>query len=131
MFLLKKHKLHLSHLFCCNRTCYCANMVSVTSKSCNATLYNVSVLDVHPWSVSTEFRRIGRGRSDCAGVLTTLFLLTNVFHRGMYGPPLGPIASQRGFVPEFLRKPIATWDFVRRRGPGYIFIPCDKEERKV
>ena len=27
----KKHKLHLSHLFCCNHTCYCVNMVSVTS----------------------------------------------------------------------------------------------------
>ena len=31
--LLKKHKLHLSHLFCYNHTCYCANMVSVTSAS--------------------------------------------------------------------------------------------------
>ena len=30
---LKKHKLHLSHLFCCNHTCYCVNMVSVTSVS--------------------------------------------------------------------------------------------------
>ena len=29
--LLIKHKLHLSRLFCCNRTCYCVNMVSVTS----------------------------------------------------------------------------------------------------
>ena len=26
--LLKKHKLHLSPLFCCNHTCYCVNMVS-------------------------------------------------------------------------------------------------------
>ena len=31
--LLKKHKLHLSHLFCCNHTCYFLNMVSVTSAS--------------------------------------------------------------------------------------------------
>ena len=33
--LLKKqqHKLHLSRLFCCNHTCYCVNMVSVTSVS--------------------------------------------------------------------------------------------------
>ena len=27
----KKHKLHLSRSFCCNHTCYCVNMVSVTS----------------------------------------------------------------------------------------------------
>ena len=31
--LLKKHKLHLSHLFYCNHTCCCINMVSVTSAS--------------------------------------------------------------------------------------------------
>ena len=31
--LLKKHKLQVSHLFCCNHTCYCFNMVSVTSAS--------------------------------------------------------------------------------------------------
>ena len=31
--LLKKHKLHLSRLFCCNHTCYYVNMVSVTSAS--------------------------------------------------------------------------------------------------
>ena len=37
--LLKKHKLHLSRLFCCNHTYYCFNMVNVT----NVTLYNVSV----------------------------------------------------------------------------------------
>ena len=30
---LEKHKLHLSHLFCCNHTFYCVNMVSVTSAS--------------------------------------------------------------------------------------------------
>ena len=29
----KTHKLHLSHLFCCHHTCYCVNMVSVTSES--------------------------------------------------------------------------------------------------
>ena len=31
--LFKKHKLHLSRLFCCNHTCYCGNTVYVTSKS--------------------------------------------------------------------------------------------------
>ena len=31
--LLNTHKLHLSRLFCCNHTCYCFNMVSVTSAS--------------------------------------------------------------------------------------------------
>ena len=35
--LLKKHKLHLSRLFCCNHTCYCVNMVSVMSASCYIT----------------------------------------------------------------------------------------------
>ena len=35
--LLKKHKLHLSCLFCCNHNCYCVNMVSVTSSSRNIT----------------------------------------------------------------------------------------------
>ena len=30
---LKKHKLQLSCLLCCNHTCYCVNMVSVTSAS--------------------------------------------------------------------------------------------------
>ena len=33
ILLKKKHKLHLSRLFCCNHTCYCFNMVSVTSAS--------------------------------------------------------------------------------------------------
>ena len=31
--LLKKHKLHLSRLFCCNHTCYCVNTISVTPAS--------------------------------------------------------------------------------------------------
>ena len=31
ILLKKKHKLHLSRLFCCNHTCYCVYMVSVTS----------------------------------------------------------------------------------------------------
>ena len=31
--LLKKHKLHLNRLFCCNHTCYGINMVPVTSAS--------------------------------------------------------------------------------------------------
>ena len=35
--LLKKHKLHLSRLFCCNHNYYCVNMVSVTSSSRNIT----------------------------------------------------------------------------------------------
>ena len=42
--LLKKHKLHLSCLFCCNHTCYCVNMVSVTSVSC----YLTSASHYHP-----------------------------------------------------------------------------------
>ena len=33
----EKKTLHLSNLFCCNRTCYCANMVSVTSIACYIT----------------------------------------------------------------------------------------------
>ena len=33
ILLKKKHNLHLSRLFCCNRTCYCVNMVSVMSAS--------------------------------------------------------------------------------------------------
>ena len=33
ILLKKKHKLHLSRLFCCIYTCYCVNMVSVTSAS--------------------------------------------------------------------------------------------------
>ena len=31
--LLKTYKFYLSSLFCCNHTCYCVNMVSVTSAS--------------------------------------------------------------------------------------------------
>ena len=31
--LLEKHKFIDNHLFCCNHTCYCVNMVSVTSAS--------------------------------------------------------------------------------------------------
>ena len=42
--LLKKHKLHLSRLFCCNHTCYCVNMVSVTSVS----RYITSLSRYHP-----------------------------------------------------------------------------------
>ena len=42
--LLKKQKLHLSCLFCCNHTCYCVNMVSVTSASC----YIMSASRCHP-----------------------------------------------------------------------------------
>ena len=31
--LLKNNKLHFSRLCCCNHTCYCVNMISVTSTS--------------------------------------------------------------------------------------------------
>ena len=44
IFSLKKHKLHLSHLFCCNHTCYCVTMVSVTS----ASRYITSASRYHP-----------------------------------------------------------------------------------
>ena len=40
----KTHKLHLSHLLCCNYTCYCVNMVSVTS----ASRYIMSASRFHP-----------------------------------------------------------------------------------
>ena len=40
----KKKKLHLSHLLCCNHTCYCINMVSVMSGSG----YIASVSYYHP-----------------------------------------------------------------------------------
>ena len=43
-FIEKKHKLHLNHLFCRNHTCYCANMVFVTSASC----YITSASCYHP-----------------------------------------------------------------------------------
>ena len=33
ILLKKKNKLHFNRLFCCNHTCYCAGMVSVTSAS--------------------------------------------------------------------------------------------------
>ena len=42
--LLKKQKLHLGRLFCCNHTCYCVNMVSVTS----ASRYITSASRYHP-----------------------------------------------------------------------------------
>ena len=42
--ILKKHKLHLSHLFCCNHTCYCVNMVSMTL----ASHYITSASRYHP-----------------------------------------------------------------------------------
>ena len=79
--LLKKHKLHLSRLFCCNHTCYCVNMVSVTS----VLLYITSVSRYHPryqsrssirpWSDSTEFRGIGLGSSDWLNSWSLLILL--------------------------------------------------------
>ena len=33
ILLKKQHKPHLSRLFCCNHTCYCVKMISVTSAS--------------------------------------------------------------------------------------------------
>ena len=42
--LLIKHKLHISRLFCCNHTCYCVNMDSVTS----ASRYVTSASSYHP-----------------------------------------------------------------------------------
>ena len=42
--LLKKHKLHLNRLFCCNHICYCVIMVSVTS----ASRYITSASCYHP-----------------------------------------------------------------------------------
>ena len=62
----QQHKLHLSRLFCCNHTCYYVNEVSVTLASryiTSASRYH-RILDIHPWSDSTEFRGIGLGSSD-------------------------------------------------------------------
>ena len=63
---LKQHQLHYNCLFCCDHTCYCGNMISVTSASFYITsvsryLPRISkkIIDVHPWSDSTEFRGIG------------------------------------------------------------------------
>ena len=42
--MLKKHKLHLSHLFYCNQVCYCVNMVSVMP----ASRYIMSASRYHP-----------------------------------------------------------------------------------
>ena len=39
-----KKQTSLSRLFCCNHTCYCVNMVSVTSVSC----YITSASRYHP-----------------------------------------------------------------------------------
>ena len=52
--LLKKHKLHLSRLFCCNHTCYCVNMVSVTSVS----RYKTSASPYHPFYYSRSWMYI-------------------------------------------------------------------------
>ena len=65
---------YFATLFCCNHTCYCVDIVSVTSTShsnVSATLSPVlskQILDVHLWSDSTEFCGIGRGSSDCIGL---------------------------------------------------------------
>ena len=41
-----------NRLFCCNHTCYFVGMVSVTSAS--YVMLSKLILDVHPWSDSTE-----------------------------------------------------------------------------
>ena len=65
--LLEKHKLHFSSLFCCNHTCYCVNVVSVTSAShfiTSASHYHPRYqrdprcYHVHPWSDSTIFAEL-------------------------------------------------------------------------
>ena len=68
--LLKKkiHKLHLSRLFGFIHTCYCVNMVSVTSASryiMSASRYRPRYQSRSSRSDSTEFHGIGRGISDC------------------------------------------------------------------
>ena len=68
-YFIENHKLHLSRLFCCNHTCYCASMVYVTSASRYITsalspALSKKILDVHQWSDSTEFCGICRGSSD-------------------------------------------------------------------
>ena len=58
------HKLHLSHLFCCNHTCYCVNIVSVTSASCYHPRHqsrSSMLRGLIPWN----FKVIGRGSYDC------------------------------------------------------------------
>ena len=61
-----------NHLFCSNLTCYCVNMVSVTSVSC----YITSVSRYHPRNqskssmyISDQIHEIGRGSSDCFSTL--------------------------------------------------------------
>ena len=74
----KPHKLHLSRLLCCNHTSYCVNMVSVASALRYITSASKQILDVHPWSDSTEFSGIGRGSSDC---ILRLNLLIRTFSK--------------------------------------------------
>ena len=70
ILLKKRHKLHLSCLFCCKHTCYFLGMVSVTSASryiTSASHYHRVIKvdpDEHPWSDYMEFRGIGRGSSN-------------------------------------------------------------------
>ena len=54
------------NLICRNHTCYCVNMVSVTSASRYHPCYQS-----RSWSDSTEFRGIGRGSSDCHQYMTS------------------------------------------------------------
>ena len=66
--LLKKNiNFIYSCLLCSNHTCYCVNMVSVTSVSRYMMWAALSkkILDVHPWSESTEFPGIGQGSYAC------------------------------------------------------------------
>ena len=51
------HKPHLSRLFCCNHTCYCVNMVSVTSASRSI----MSASRYHPRYQSSSSMYIRRG----------------------------------------------------------------------
>ena len=60
--LLKKHKLHLSRLFCCDHTCYCVNMASVTS----ASFYITSALHYHPRYQSRSSMYIPRDFAELA-----------------------------------------------------------------
>ena len=56
-----------SRLFCCNHTCYCVGMVSVTS-GCVISVSHYqsrSAMYIRGQSDSTKFHRIGRGSSKC------------------------------------------------------------------
>ena len=60
--LMKKHKLHLSHILCCNHTSYCVNMISVTSASRYQPRYqsrsSMSIRGLIPWSFAELVKAI-------------------------------------------------------------------------